>query len=193
MKVRTNSLIEALSGLSGNVVFRTMKNGDIIMSRLPEKSETTPHQRKMGNMLKEAHLRATHIMENDEARADVYKKYAAKRGTHLRQAIVIDFMSKPKIVSVNWAHYQGLVAGSILTIEAIDDHRVEEVAITIKDMAGQVLEYDKVQNDRHGTAYNYIVKTETLPGDSEAWVSVSDYAGNVTTKSFRLSGIRVKK
>ncbi|MGB3183671.1 MAG: hypothetical protein WBB45_19930 [Cyclobacteriaceae bacterium] len=191
MKIKTNSLIEGFSGQNGNVVFRTLKNGDIIMSNMPREYATTEHQRKSGERLALAQQKAGEILENDPGRVAEYQKYADRKGYHLRLAIVTDILSKPRIGDVSWAEQPSLAGAGTLQIEASDDHKVTSVAVSVLDSAGDLLEQGEALSPTYGLGHHYAFENNNLAPDTELVITVNDYAGNVTSKTMLLSDILV--
>ncbi|MFA0963257.1 hypothetical protein AB9P05_15750 [Roseivirga sp. BDSF3-8] len=188
MNVELNGLIEGFSGLNGNVVFRTLKDGRVIMAKRPRKYDKTEHQRKTGNRMVQAYRIAEDIIANDPARVAVYEVYAAKKSRSVKQAIAMDILSKPKIPSIKWMVYNGLKPGDLLGIEAFDDHQVVSVNVSILDN-GTSLETGEALQQDFSVEYMYELQTAGIPATAEVLVQVTDYAGNVTRKLYQADSI----
>lgn len=188
MEVKTNGLIEGLSGLNGNVVFRTLKNGKVIMAKRPADYEPTDHQRRTGNRMVQAYKVAEDIIANDATKTAIYEKYAMKRNKSVKQAIALDILSRPKIEGIRWSVWNGFNPGIELAIEAIDDHKVVSVRVTVLDNGSALDNGEALQKD-FSVEYFYTLNDLGEQASAEILVEVTDYAGNVTSKRYQVADI----
>lgn len=106
----------------------------------------------------------------------------------MQQAIVVDILKRPEIHAITFTKYTGFNKGDIIAIEATDDHRVENVSVSI--YAGdQLIEQGNANNTNGSIDYFYTLQQDIDAATAYLVVSVTDYADNVTTKKVAVSDV----
>lgn len=124
-KIRNNPLLKGASGTLGDVVvYRQLRNGQVIMANMPTPVHTTTERQLVfRERFKRAAAYGKKQMEDPIAKAD----YEAKIGNKLVCAYIValtDFLKVPTVDRADVSQYLGRV-GDLISILASDDFKVE--------------------------------------------------------------------
>lgn len=137
-KVRSNIIIQGLSGMLGNqLVIKQDKAGRTIVSVRPtfdENREFTEEQKAHQEAFKEATAYA-----KDAKGEAVYAEKAEGTPMTSYNVAVADWFHPPEITEVDLSAWTGQI-GETIRVKAVDDVKVEQVTIVITDEADAVLE-----------------------------------------------------
>ena len=116
--------------LGGNVVFRKMKDGSIIMANAPKpRKGNSEAQQESIDRFSYAVKYAKHQMTIPE-RKDLYKKGINNKHTSAHAVARQDLLNPPEIIDISAADYRG-VPGDMIRVWATDDFRVATVTVSI--------------------------------------------------------------
>ena len=162
-KVRTNAIVQGLSGTLGkNVVFRQRRDGTIIMSSKPDFSQRIF---STGQLTHQSRFQQAAAYARQAARTQPIYAERAKGTTQTAYNIAVSDWFKPPVI-----HSIERQAGRIL-IAASDNVLVTLVTVTILDEAGRMLE-----------------QGEAVHGIGSNWEYATDQRGRVIVQAFDLAG-----
>ena len=136
----------ASSMLGGRVRVRNV-NGQMIVKSRPKRRSGKPSklQEEPRIRFQMAIQYAREQMAQQESK-DFYKALVNQNMTSAFVAASTDFLSPPKVLSINAELYKG-VAGNIIKVEAFDKVRVTRLEIVISDSDGNEIERGDAQRD----------------------------------------------
>ena len=184
-----NVLTARYHGRIGNAVLRWCR-GKSILSKMPDCSRVVKTEAQKANMKRfgVAVIYAKRVLEDQELR----KKYEKIRKEHQStwNAVISNFLVKPKIDAIDLKGYKGL-QGNMISISAWDKFKVEAVIVTILNILGHVIESGPaVARPLSGNMewdYKATVMNTSYQGSSVV-VRVVDLPGNVVQESVVLDG-----
>jgi len=181
MKTFQNIVTKGLSGKILQLVFKQWA-GLTYVAAAPSKSSipATEEQRQTRIHFKEA-VRYAKRMMDDTAMKSLYQQSLKPRQTAFNRAIK-DFMTVPVIGFINAGNYNDQPFSHIV-VRAMDDFRVMNVKVEIKNSAGQLIEEGDAVPAGNGLDWKYMI-TESAKAAVEnvITVTVSDMAGNEVSK-----------
>ena len=179
-----NVITKKYHGMMGGIVFRC--RGDMsIMSKRPDCSKVVKTKAQQANMKRFAAATVYRKMVLNDPM--LREKYAKKKKMYqsIRNAAISDFMSKPKVQTIDVKDYKGL-PGNEIRISARDRFKFEAVIVTIFNILGQVLESGRAVamplSDGMEWVYKATVMNSSYKG-SRVVVRVSDLPGNVVIET----------
>lgn len=182
--VKDNLFVLGTSGMVGNQMVYRNRKGKIILSKRPLRTkEQSEVQQAQMLRFKEATIYAKAALTDE----DVRKAYAEKaqnsgNGLSAYNVAVADYLKSPVIRKVNLEGYNGQ-SGEEIVISAIDDFRVKEVTVEIRQSDDTLVEKGTAIAEANGLNWTYTTQSvnASLTG-SKVTVRVSDLPGNVTVK-----------
>jgi hypothetical protein len=175
-----NAITKNYHGMMGGIVFRC--RGDMsIMSKRPDCSRVVKTKAQKANMKRFA--AATIYGKKVLSDPILREKYEKKKKMYqsIWNAAISDFMSRPKVQTIDVKDYKGL-PGNEISISALDRFKFEAVIVTILNILGQVLESGRAVamplSDGMEWVYKATVMNPSLKG-SKVVVRVTDLPGNV--------------
>lgn len=188
-KINNNPILQGASGKMGNTHYYRVIRGTVQMCNLPgERKRTTSKQKKQNNRFKRAIEYAKGQTRIPEMKALYAKAIDDKRPSAYNVALT-DFLTPPVIHLIQPRYYTGDI-GSLITIKATDDFRVEKVTVTILDAGGKTIEEgEAARNKRKPFMWNYraTIKNRRLKGCIVRAVA-EDMPGNETMSEITLDG-----
>jgi hypothetical protein len=179
-----NAITKNYHGMMGGIVFRCMGDKSI-MSKRPDCSRVVKTEAQKANMKRfaAATIYAKKVLK-DPKRVEYYRKIK-KNYQSVWNAAISDFMSRPKIVTIDLNGYRGL-KGNVISVSAWDKFKVEAVNVMIYNDMNQVIESGPAvaRSLSGGMEWDYkaTVVNPSLKG-SRVVVRVSDLPGNVAIES----------
>jgi hypothetical protein len=145
----------------GDWVYR-VRNGKTILGMKPINTKE-PSQAQLDQRARfaEAAAYAKRIMADAQAR-EAYEIAAEQKDKPAFALCVADFLKPPSIKSVNTSAYAGN-EGNTIGIVTVDDMGVVNVAVTITDQAGNVIESGQAVEKAFG-GWTYTVTASVAPG-----------------------------
>jgi hypothetical protein len=181
-KQKGNVVTHGLSGKVGDLLVFRQRDGQTVVSKIPEQSKNTSEkQKKLRKKFQQATVYAK-IATNTPGVRDLYAEAAKKRkGMTAYNVAVADFFNAPDIDSVDLSEYAG-AEGDEIRIIASDDFAVKSVHVQISNVDGFTIEEgDAVNSIASLWIYTATANNES-PDGCKIVVSASDMPGNVTTK-----------
>ena len=164
-KVRTNDLIKAFSGKVGNLVFRTMPNGSVVVSVAPHF-----HNRKFSKGQKEhqQRFREASLYARQSAKTQPIYGELAKETTKTAYNIALSDWFNPPVI------HQVKQKDERILVEASDNVMVIKVVFTLLDKEGKIVKGEGVKGKGNWW--------ECVPSSMGKIIAVEacDMAGNVT-------------
>jgi hypothetical protein len=174
-RVLYNGSIQGFSGRIGNLIFRTLPDGNTIVSRAPKKKtykekERARLKRSAAQKAHTSHFRKGVFYAKEAARIlPVYQERAETTPTWTAyNHAMYDWFHPPQVGCV--AQEDGYIL-----VEASDDVLVTRVKVTILDGEGRVLEAGEAVREE-GDWWAFVSRAEGKTLIAEAW----DLPGNVT-------------
>jgi hypothetical protein len=178
----TNNQTE-LSGMLGGIVSVRKVGGRVVVTNRPKRKLSNPTDKQVAiqEKFQEAAQYASRQIAVEESRA----MYAAGITTRKRNAYIVavsDYLSAPKLRSIDTIDYHGAVGDPIVVL-AKDDFMVTKVKIVITNAAGAIIEQgdagpDAMKADHWG--YKATAANPTLTGTKIQAIAY-DRPGNVGT------------
>jgi hypothetical protein len=182
-KQKGNVVTHGLSGKVGDLLVFRQRDGQTIVSKIPEQSKTVSEKQKaQRHRFRQAVIYARSAVEDPETK-EIYDAVAAKKGKTPFIAAVADFLGVPEIEHIDLSRYTGQ-QGDTIRLEVSDDTMVKYVHVSIIKSDGSLLEEGEAKPDVSGYVWTYIAtqNNSDLSGDKIV-VSVSDLPGNVVEES----------
>lgn len=181
-----NYVTHGLRGQVGGLfVFKTV-NGKTIVAASPRKSnqEPSPKQIKQQELFQEAVIYGKTVMVTPELRA-LYET-SVPAGGAVYQVALADFLNAPKIKGIDVSKYVG-DPGNTISIRVTDDFIVKNVAVTIVNEDGSLVEHGEAIKQANGVDWLFTAteKNDALTGDKIV-VRAGDIPGNITTSDVNL-------
>jgi hypothetical protein len=154
-----NELIKAFRGALGDMVFRQMPDGSVLVSRSPDFS-----RRKFSKAQKDHQSRFKEASRYARFAAKSQPLYAERARGTLTTAYNIalsDWFNPPVIHQMEWSDGQ-------ICVEAWDDVLVTKVQVTVLDEGGQVLEKGEATRS-HGDWWEFASHAQGTMLIAEAW------------------------
>ncbi|MDR2409845.1 MAG: hypothetical protein LBE13_17285 [Bacteroidales bacterium] len=186
-KQKGNIITQGLSGKIGNLLLFRQRNGQTIVSKLPDKKvkNLSEKQKKQQERFKEAIVYASVALKSPEIK-DLYTNIAKKRKDISAYNVAIaDFLHAPNIHNVNLSTYTGQVNSEINII--IDSFSVKDVHVGIYNENETILEEGYADNNK-GTLWIYKT-TQNNPNliNTKIIITACDLPGNITKKDISLN------
>ncbi len=155
--VKRNSIIDAIRGHVGNVVFR-VRNGIQEMYGMPKKTEKAPSPAQIAQcmLMKLANQWAKQLKTNPEMRAFYETMALEKHLTNAYHAAISHYLTNPNIRLVDFSDYLAR-AGNSIRFQPTAWLEVKSVNVILKDARGEVLESGLAQSDTKGW-WTYVVQ-----------------------------------
>ena len=184
-----NELTARYHGRIGNAVLR-WRGGKSILSKMPDCSRVEKTKAQKANMKRfaAATIYGKKVLNDPKLR----EKYAKKKKMYqsIWNAVISDFMSRPKVDAIDVKGYKGL-PGNEISISARNRYKFEAVIVTILNILGLVIESGPAvaRPSSDSMEWDYVVK-EINPScrGSKVVVRVVDLPGNVVQESVVLDG-----
>jgi hypothetical protein len=179
-----NELTARYHGRFGNAVLR-WRGGKSILSKMPDCSRVVKTKAQKDNMKRfaAATIYGKKVLSDPRLREKYEKK--KKMYQSIWNAAISDFMSRPKVQTIDVKDYKGL-PGNEISISARDRFKFEAVIVTILNILGQVIESGravaKPLYDGMEWVYKTTVMNSSLKG-SKVVVRVMDLPGNVVQEA----------
>jgi hypothetical protein len=179
-----NAITKNYHGMMGGIVFRCIGDKSI-MSKRPDCSKVVKTEAQKANMKRfaAATIYAKKVL-NDPKKVEYYRK-KKKIYQSVWNAAISDFMSRPKVVTVDLNAYRGL-KGNVISVSAWDKFKVEAVNVMIYNDMNQLVESGPaVARSLSGSMewdYKATVMNPSYRG-CRVVVRVSDLPGNVVQEA----------
>ncbi len=185
-RVKSNIVIEGLSGSLGNKIVFRQSGGQTIVAVMPTQSSKPPteEQQQQRQKFGRANRYARQAMKNAVLK-EAYQQEAKDNQTAFNVAMA-DYLNSPVVADLNVGAYSG-AKDSPVSITVTDDHMVAVVEVVIYAANGNVLEQGNAELDDNGVDWVYTTQKNNgaLKG-SKLVVRASDLPGNVTEREFVL-------
>lgn len=173
-KVTLTGPVTVVRGKMGNMIFRQMPNGTIIVSSAPAKK--TGRQKKRAKLRRSEKQQAHNSRFKDAVRyakaaqtQPVYAELAAMRPMNTAYALALGDWLKPPVIDCVER------VGGCIRVQASDNILVTKVQVTVLDENGSVLEKgDAIRSE--GNWWEFASQAQGKTFIVEAW----DLPGNVT-------------
>ncbi len=139
-KISNNPLVQGARGNFGKKYVYKKRGNDTHLARMPEINKNavvTEKQEKVRELFASAALYAQGAMSSPDLKAQYKKK--AKPGKTAYNVAFRDYVKAPVVKSIDPEKYNGTI-GSTIVVSAKDDFRVVEVAVTIRNAGGVIVE-----------------------------------------------------
>ena len=180
-KVKLNPVLQRVRGKVGDLVFKRYNDG-VIVARKPDLTENPPTegQAAQRRQFKLATLYGRTVLA-DPVKKAVYEATAKAKGIPAFALTVGDFLNAPTVDEIDLSGYTGKT-GETIRITASDDFEVTDVAVSITDAGGTVLENGPAT--AQNGAWNYTTTTDLTAGQPVSIVvTTTDRPGNKGTKT----------
>lgn len=170
-KIKVNPLFAQMSGKMGKLVFKTSKNGEITISKLPEKSKALPSEAQLAR--RQSFAKASEYVASvqaDETARLFYKDLARRRKTTVRALCMGDYLNPPTIPVLDASDYKGRV-GDPIFIQACDDVGVVAVHVRLTRADGTPIENGKGVELGAGARHWQYRATVAVPLGTEIFIS----------------------
>jgi hypothetical protein len=179
-----NELTARYHGRFGNAVLR-WRGGKSILSKMPDCSRVVKTKAQKANMKRfaAATIYGKKVLGDPRLREKYKKK--KKMYQSIWNAAISDFMSKPKVQSIDVKDYKG-VPGNEIRISARDRFKFEAVIVTILNILGHVIESGRAVANPLSDGMEWVYKTTVMNPSlkgSKVVFRVSDLPGNVGQES----------
>jgi len=181
-KMKLNGIVDSLHGKFGNVVFRNWE-GDVVMSRLPDRSSVVPTEGQTAHQqrFREAAAYAKSVFADPAAKA-YYEAASENRHKPAFALAVGDFLKAPVVGAIDLTGYAGKSGGKI-AIVATDDVGVAGVSVVIRNTVDSTVIEQGVALEEAGK-WRYTATADAPAGASiVVEVTASDRPGNATVKT----------
>jgi hypothetical protein len=154
MVIENNALWKGARGSLDGLVFQSV--GDKVIVRTKPRVRKVPvwkqseRQQRTRRNFKDATVYAKSVTRDREKKAYYAKKAKAIGVRSAYSAAISDYMRGLTIEAVDTRRYNGKVGGQIKITVRKKDFAAKEVNITLKTMAGEVIERGKAAIDRNG-------------------------------------------
>ena len=179
---KNNVITHGLSGLVGDMIVFSTRNGKTIVSSKPKErtGEPTEGQKAHQAKFQQAILYAKAAI-NNPATMQAYKD-ASGNGVTPYNVAVGDFLQAPDIDTIDVSKYTGKV-GDTITVLVTDNFMVKEVTVTILNADGTEVEKGNAVETGGILGWVYTAKAAnaSLDGDKIV-VSASDVPGHISEK-----------
>ncbi|OQP52825.1 hypothetical protein A4H97_24305 [Niastella yeongjuensis] len=141
-KIKDNLLVRGASGNVGKQFVYRKRGEDTFITRMPsidENAKPTEKQELVRERFFAAAGYATGAIADPNIKAQYQKRAKAKSGVTAYNVAFRDFLKAPVVKQIDTTKYNG-TPGSTIVINATDDFRVIEVAVSIKTAAGVLVE-----------------------------------------------------
>lgn len=187
MQLKNNDLVEGSSGKFGKKLVYRQRGDKTILARQPEKTwkPATARQQEIKESFYEGVLYAKSVIA-DPILKEIYQKKATRHKSAYNIA-VSDFCKAPEIRKYDTSGYTGQ-SGDRIVIRAVDDFKVVDVSVTIKDCSGNVIESGAATESANGADWIYTatVTTASTAPACKMVITASDMPGNVTKQEVTL-------
>ena len=178
-----NAITKNYHGMMGGIVFRC-RGDKSIMSKRPDCSRVVKTKAQKANMKRFA--AATVYGKKVLSDPMLREKYEKKKKMYqsIWNAAISDFMSRPKIQTIDVKDYKGL-PGNEIRISARDRFKFEAVIVTILNILGQVIESGRAVANPLSDGMEWVYKTTVMNPSykgSKIVVRVGDLPGNVVNE-----------
>lgn len=159
-KVINNPLLVGLSGRLGRTHYYRKRGEQMQMCNMPSKRKRiSDKQEDQSQLFKEASTYAKRETSDPEVKA-LYAKAIDNSRRSAYNVALSDYMNPPVIHYIRTAGFTGEL-GSLITIKATDDFRVENVSVVIYSAKGKVIEKgEAARNKRKPFMWNYRTTVE---------------------------------
>lgn len=179
-KSSNNVVTHGLSGMVGGMLVFKQVNGKTIVAQRPRKSSKTPTEDQLGRQqkFKEAAIYAKSAIQ-DPLNKLLYESLAGNGRLPYNVAFA-DYFKAPVLSKANLNGYSGAV-GDNITIQAVDDVKVQSVVVEIKQADGTFIETGNATLTANGLDWQYTI---TIVNSNLAGTLINfkatDIPGNVT-------------
>jgi hypothetical protein len=178
-----NAITKNYHGMMGGIVFRC-RGDKSIMSKRPDCSKVVKTKAQKDNMKRftAATLYGKKVLSDPMLREKYEKK--KKMYQSIWNAAISDFMSRPKVQTIDVKDYKGL-PGNEIRISARDRFKFEAVIVTILNILGQVIESGRAVANPLSDGMEWVYKTTVMNPSykgSKIVVRVGDLPGNVVNE-----------
>ncbi len=147
-KVINNPLLVGLSGRLGPTHYYREVHGQMQMCNMPSKRKRiSDKQVDQSKLFRDASQYAKQETSDPAVKALYAKSIDSQRRSAYNVALS-DYMNPPVIHYIRAAGYTGAI-GSLITIKATDDFRVENVSVVIYSAKGKIIEKGEAARNKH--------------------------------------------
>ena len=154
-----NHVMKGARGMFGKQVVFKVRKGKQILAAPPNVDEDrvpTPNQQAAQDKFKFASEYATEAIKDKKLKED-YHEVAGKRQSAQNMAFK-DAYNPPEVMQIISQGYTGDI-GDIIVVHAVDDFKVAEVHVSIRDGSDTLIESGKASSNKHGVVWIYTVTT----------------------------------
>jgi predicted membrane-bound mannosyltransferase len=178
-KQKGNVVTHGLSGKIGDLLIFRQVNGQTVVSKIPERSQTASEkQKEQRKRFQRATVYAKAAVDDPETKALYAGEAGKSKGKTAYNIAVADFFNAPDIETVDLSDYTGSV-GDTVRVAATDDFLVKSVYVSIVDADGATVE----EGDAVRGTGNLWIYTATKHNDSVSGyrieITASDLPGNI--------------
>jgi hypothetical protein len=180
-KFKLNKMVEGATGKVGNMTFKQVGRTTLFTSVPEFNGVSSEKQRVQRERFKRAASYAKIALQDPATKAAYKLKVEGQEFQNAFTAAVKDYLSSPKVDSIDNAGYSGKI-GESLILKVSDDFKVADVKVTITLPTAVVLETGTAALVAGSADWKYVVTkaNATLPG-SKIKLIVTDKPGNTTS------------
>jgi len=174
-KVAKNLVLHGASGKLGGQLVVRQSGGKTILAQAPgaRSGEPSPAQKAQQQRFQEA------VLYGKNRKSDPDYQARAGEGLSAYNIAVADFLNAPDIDEIDVTDYQG-AAGDTIRVRVSDDFAVQQVAVTIMNADGTLVEEGNAEQQENvlDWLYTATAANASLEGD-KIIIRASDRPGNV--------------
>jgi hypothetical protein len=177
-----NVVTYGLRGKIGDLLVFRQRNGETIVSKIPEKQkEVSEKQKKHQKLFQQATIYGKVVTADPQLKKLYEASAKKKKGVTAYNIAVADFLNAPNIENVDLSAYTG-TAGDEIHIIASDDFAVKSVHVSISNADGALIE-EGYASQSVSNLWIYVASqnNDNMTGDRIV-ITVSDIPGNITTE-----------
>jgi hypothetical protein len=181
-KQKGNVVTYGLRGKVGDLLIFRQRNGETIISKIPEQSKTVSEkQKEHQKRFQRATIYGTTVTADPQLKELYGAEAKKKKGVTAYNIAVADYLNAPDIEDVDLKSYTG-TAGDEIRIIASDDFAVKTVHVSISNVDGTLIE-EGYASKSVGNLWIYVASknNDSTTGDRIV-VTASDIPGNITTE-----------
>lgn len=178
-----NSALTALSGTIDNWVYRTRRDGTVVVAARPRPSHRAPSPAQLAHRERftRAALYARSACEFPAAHA-FYAPFVGRKGRSVYAVASADYFHAPVIHAIDPRDYHAR-EGDPIVVLAEDNIAVTAVGLRLLDQDGRLIE-EGTADSENGCRWHYAARaTVTEPGPLLIEATAYDRAGNATIKT----------
>ncbi len=179
-KIHDNPLVKGARGNFGKHYVYKKRGKDTHITKMPvinKNAVPTESQTEVRELFAAASLYAKGAMSSPDLKKEYQKK--AKDGNTAFNIAIRDYLKVPVVKSIDTGKYDGTI-GSLIVVKSRDDFRVAEVKVSIRDVAGVLIEEgNAILNPIDRNKWSYLaVQSNGTPAGCTVSATALDLPGN---------------